>query len=232
MINTKLFKEKYGIHITTKMNGKMEGMQSLSTSSVNNPICIARAKDPTSICSKCYSNTMQGMYKDLYKCLANNTEVLTTTIIPINAWLKVNCLVFRLEAFGDIANVIQVINYFNFCKANPRVTFTLWTKNPHIIDTAIKQGNKLPGNLIIGISSPHMNIVSECKYDFVSFVFTVFDYKYATENSVKINCGNRKCLECLKCYTKHKGIIYINEILKSDASKYYKWLANQLKKSA
>ena len=230
MINTKKFKEAYGIHITEKMNGKMEGMKSLSTSSLANPICIKRAQDKNSICHHCYANAMQEQYKDLAKCLFTNTLVLTKDIIPSNEWIKLNVLYFRLEAFGDISNVIQVLNYFNFCKANPKTTFTLWTKNPQIIDNAIKSGHKKPSNLIIGISSPYMNTIAECKYDFISFVFTVFDYEYATENNIKINCGNRKCLECLKCYTKHKGIIYVNEILKNDASRYYKWLANKMRK--
>ena len=229
MVSAKEFKKTTGIHITEKMNGKMEGMQSLSTSSLCNPICIERAKDPDSICSKCYANSMQEMYSNLAKCLAKNTEILTTVYIPSSVWFRVNASVFRLEAFGDVQNVLQMRNYIAFCNANPHCNFTLWTKNPSIVDKAIKQDGK-PNNLMIGVSSPHVNtVVNVSKYEWVDFVFTVYTFIYATQHSIRINCGNRRCLECSRCYTKAKDgkVFYVNEILKSDSKKYYAWLAKR-----
>lgn len=221
------FKKVFGIHFTVKMTGKMKGMKSLSTSSLCNPNCRRRAKNRKSICSHCYANAMQEMYKDLAKCLAKNSKILTEEILP--SWPIIEDEIFRLEAFGDIANETQVINYFNLCHANDKTVFTLWTKNPFIIDNVIKKGYAKPENLIIGISSPFLNVRMACKYDFVDFVFTVYDFEYATSHDIKINCGNRKCIECRRCYTKHDGVIYVNEILKADAKKYYAWLAKQMK---
>ena len=44
-------------------------------------------------------------------------------------------------------------------------------------------------------------------------VFTVYTEKHATDNNITINCGTRKCLNCLKCY-KNNNIVIINELLK------------------
>lgn len=229
MNTIKTFKEKYGVHITTKMNGKMSGMKSLSTSSLCNPICKERAKVKSSICSHCYSNSMQAMYTNLAKALAKNSDVLMNEFIASDDWARIKDEIFRLEAFGDLANETQLLNYLEFCKANPETTFTLWTKNRHICRRVFKDHEK-PVNLIIGVSSPKLNErlqINPVLDWFVDFVFTVWDFITAKEKNIKINCGNRKCFECRKCYTKQNGIFYVDEILKSEANKYYKWLANK-----
>jgi len=200
--------------LTTNHNGKMEGMISLSTAVSCNKNCKERAKIKDSICSKCYAEKMSRMYKSLDEMLKQNTQALTTSIIPDDELPRVNALYFRFEAFGDLNNDIQVINYFNICKKNPGVHFALWTKNPWFIYEAIKAGNKKPKNLVIILSSPFINKVVEIsdKYDFVDKVFTVYDKE--TSKTVNINCGSRKCLECGRCYKKTKQVEYINEILK------------------
>lgn len=126
MITMKEFSAKYGIHFTEKHTGKMDGMASLSTSVVENPICKARAKVPGSICEKCFAAVMFARYNDNFAdCFRKNTEVLTSTIIPVEEWPIVNYAYFRLESFGDLQAVKQVINYFNFAKANKRTVFAL-----------------------------------------------------------------------------------------------------------
>lgn len=228
-LTIKDFEKKYNVHFTINHNGKMEGMISFSTSAALNPICVERAKDVTSICHECYANTMLNNYKALNECTKRNTEVFTSILIPVNDFPIINNAFFRFEAFGDIQNVTQVINYFNMAKVNKHCTFTIWTKNPQIIANAIKEGHKKPNNFIIGISSPHLNVVMPCIWEFVDFVFTVFTADYAIENGIKINCGSLHCLSCLKCYTKHKGVIYINEMLKKDQKRYYKMLSESNK---
>ena len=202
----KEFSEKYGIHFTLKHTGKMNGMASLSTSVVENPICAARAKVKGSICEKCFAAAMMRRYgKEFRDCFRNNTEILTSTIIPVKEWPLINYRVFRFEPFGDLQNEIQVINYFNFAKRNPQTTFALWSKNPEFINKAIEAGNKKPKNLIIIQSSCFINKADEKKYDFIDKVFTVYDKKYIKENNVEINCGARNCLECGRCYSKRTG---------------------------
>lgn len=207
------FKKRTGIHITVNHRGKMTGMQSLSTSCLNNNICQARAKDKNSICSKCYAQRQMKMYKNMDKCFTKNAHVLCNRVLDIKEFPLLNCAFFRLEAFSDLQNEIQLINYFNLCKANPHVKFALWSKNYWIIDNVIKSGVSKPKNLNIVLSSPYLNKVADFKrFDWVDRVFTVFDQEHAKD--VNINCGGNSCLACQKCYNKAKKNYFINELLK------------------
>ncbi len=213
-MTTDEFKEKYGVHFTLNHTGKMEGMQSLSTSCLNNKYCKIYSKDPNRICNKCYAQRQMKMYKNMCKCLEKNTEVLTTKEFKVEEMPLLNASLFRLESFSDLNNEVQLINYFNLCRANKHTNFALWTKNPFIIENVLKIGYKKPTNLQIVLSSPYLNKVEDAdKYDFVDKVFTVFDKNYIEEHNVKINCGSKKCLACKKCYLKN-SIRYINEKLK------------------
>ena len=215
MMTPALFEMKYGVHITTKMNGKMEGMMSLSTSPLLNPICQARRLCDGSICVKCYANAMCGLFSGLAKVLEKNTEVLTSSEIPMKEFPRINAHSFRLESFGDVQCEVQVRNYFNFCRRNPRTIFSVWTKNPEIYARVLESGVKKPRNLIIVLSSHMLNIQANAeKWDFVDKVFTVYEPKYAKEHDIIINCGKRKCLNCLMCYSRVGSPVYINELLK------------------
>ena len=210
-----LFKMKYGIHITERMNGKMEGFMSLSTSPIQNPFCHIRQCIEGSVCSKCYAGAMCGRYSGLAKVLEKNFEILTTTEIPTKEWPLINAHAFRLEAFGDVANEVQVKNYFNFCRRNRRTLFSVWTKNYPIYHEVIESGVKKPANLIIIISSPLINHeadLSLCPH--ADKVFTVYDKDFAKAFEVVINCGKRKCLSCMQCYSKAGSPTIINELLK------------------
>lgn len=209
------FFKKYGIHITQRMTGKMEGFMSLSTSPLSNLLCMARRAIEGCICNKCYSCAMQKQYSALAKCLAKNTEVLTTTEIPVEEFPLINAHAFRLEAFGDVQNETQVKNYFNFCRRNRRTLFSVWTKNYGIYHEVIESGVKKPANLIIIISSPLINHeadLSLCPH--ADKVFTVYAKEYAEEHNVVINCGKRKCLSCMQCYSRAGSPTIINELLK------------------
>lgn len=206
------FEKKWGVTLTKAHNGKMKGFQSLSTSPLANPLCVARSQSEGLICSKCYSFAMNKCYKELKNMLIRNTEVLAKTLIPVNEWPIVNALAFRLESFGDVSTEVQVMNYFNFCKRNPRVTFSAWTKNAHIYKKVIEAGYKKPKNLVLIVSSPVINEQTEIP-PFADKVFTVYDKKYAEENNIAINCGANKCLACMRCYRKG-GETIINELLK------------------
>ena len=213
MMTEKKFAELWGVKISNH-TGKMEGVRSLNTSVVLNAICQARAKMHDSICSKCYARNLVGFRKSLRKVLERNHEVLTSVIIPADDWFVINDRVFRLESFGDLNNVIQVINYFNFCYKNPNTVFALWTKNPEFIAEALEAGYAKPDNLIIIQSSKHLNKVDTPRFDFIDGMFTVYTKEYAKEHNITINCGALHCLTCLKCYTKHEGVFYISELLK------------------
>lgn len=204
----KEFEKKWGVKICADHTGKMENMYSLSTSVLENKHCQARAKIKGSICEKCFARAMAERYgknfKDKY---AENTRILTQCVIPVNEWFEINALYFRLEAFGDLNNEIQVINYFNFARHNSKTVFALWTKNPFYIDKAIKMGHKKPKNLIIIYSSPMINAKVNTEklfkiYPFIDKCFTVYDGETIAVNNININCGARNCFTCGKCYSK------------------------------
>jgi len=208
-----------GLHITTEHTGKMEGMYSLSTTAKLNPWCELKAQNIHLICHYCYAEKMLGQYKDLEKNLESNTEILTSTVLSKELLPIINAHSFRFEAFGDLINTTQVKNYFNICRKNKEVHFTIWTKNAWIIRQALEEGEKKPRNLIIIFSSPIVNKAFDLAkiqkvWPFVDKVFTVYDSEEAAEKAgVQINCGGRKCITCLNCYRKG-GQNVINELKK------------------
>lgn len=205
-----------GLHYTTNHTGKMSGLHSLSTSVVMNPNCVKRMQNGDSICSKCFANSMLKQYSSLGQVLAENTRILTGSVLPSEVLPLIPSRYFRFESFGDLANVNQVINYFNIARKNPDTLCALWTKNPHIIARAIAAGHSKPANLQIVLSSPLINKpVKSTKYTFIDKIFTVYD-KQAAEH-VTINCGARSCLACGRCYRPNPDgaqLQYVNELLK------------------
>lgn len=209
------FKKEFGVHICTSHTGKMTGFASLSTSPIANTFCQNRSKCKGSICAMCYSMKMQKMYSDLNKVLIKNHSVLTSQIIPVKKMPILNYLMFRFESFGDVQNETQILNYFNLCKRNPRVQFTIWTKNTEIFKKVFENGNRKPKNLIIIVSSPMMNNALKIEnYPFADKVFTVYEKDYALNNGIKINCGSKSCAACGMCYNKNNRTVYVNELLK------------------
>lgn len=208
------FRAEFGVGFTLAHTGKMTGFQSLSTSPLHNTFCQARAKCKNTICSHCYSIAMQKQYENLSKMLERNLEVLTTELIPVEKWPIVNALMIRLESFGDVMNGTQIKNYFNFCRRNPRVQFTVWTKNLPLYREVLKTEGK-PENLIIIASSPVVNLALDPfkAYPFVDKVFTVYTKEFAALHGIKINCGARSCAACQLCYSKN-DVRFVNELLK------------------
>ena len=202
-----------GLHFTTKHNGKMEGMASISTSVTTNERCKKNAAIKGSICEKCFAAKQMKVFPTMEQPMVQNQKILTESILPENILPVINVLYFRFEAFGDLNNDIQVINYFNICRKNPGVKFALWTKNPDYIAKAIKDGHSKPENLNIILSSLFINKERKTKYDFVDKIFTVYDKPYIEEKQIEINCGARNCFTCGLCYNKN-GVRIINEQLK------------------
>lgn len=206
-------KQISGLHFTTKHTGKMDGMASISTSVTTNERCAKNAAIPGSICEKCFAAKQMKVFPTMEKPMVENQRILTSSILPPELLPRINNLYFRFEAFGDLNNDIQVINYFNICKKNPGVKFALWTKNPDYIAAAIAAGHAKPENLNIVLSSLFINQERRNPYDFVDKIFTVYEPEYIQENAVEINCGARNCFSCGLCYEKN-NVVQIREKLK------------------
>lgn len=205
-----------GVHYTTNHTGKMSGLQSVSTSVVLNKGCQNRAKKEACICSKCFAASLVNQYSALDRRLQENHKILTGSILPASVLPLIPSRYFRFQAFAELTNYKEVVNYFNIAKKNPDTLCALWTKCPAIIAKAISLGYEKPANLQIVLSSPLINRpVKTVKYDFIDKVFTVYDKEGA--KAVNINCGARSCLSCGRCYRPNPEgvkIQYVNELLK------------------
>lgn len=202
-----------GLHFTTKHNGKMAGMASISTSVTTNERCAKNASIKGSICEKCFAAKQMKVFPSMEKPMIENQRILTSEILPAEKLPIINNLYFRFEAFGDLNNATQVKNYFNICYKNPRVKFALWTKNPDYIAAAIRDGYEKPSNLNIVLSSLFINKQRPNPFPFVDKVFTVYDAETIDAENVDINCGAKSCFSCGLCYEKN-GVGVINEKLK------------------
>lgn len=196
----------------TEHSGKLEGIYSISTSCQLNKICMERAKDPNSICSSCYADSLLDMREGLREHVERNYHILNAGIIPKEFLPEIYTDIFRLESFGDVASVECVINYFNICNKNKKTQFTVWTKNYFFYHQAVKMGYKKPKNLILIVSSPYTNIKLDInKFPLADKIFTVYDKKYIKENGIDINCGGLSCRGCMKCYKRNDKHKYISE---------------------
>lgn len=207
--------------IVNHMDNKLEGICSISSSVHDNCFCKARQKIKDCICSHCYAAAQQSYQTGLKEHNILNGIILRNVLIPVK-YFKLLRIIFpylRIESFGDVANVTQARNYIRIIKAFPDKRCAIWSKNILIWKEAFEKEGK-PKNTTFVYSSGKVNCTDTIdfeEYPFVNHIFTVFDKKYAKEHNIKINCGGKKCLECIlkkiNCYFRNTDI-YINELLK------------------
>lgn len=208
------------IHVTMHTDGtKMDGIQSISTSVLKNPICQARRKCPDSICAKCYANTLCKMRKNMEVHLAENFDKLSSRLLTRQeaALVPVSTLIARIESFGDVATVTQARNYIRIIRAHQCSRWGIWSKNWGIWHAAFLQDGK-PRNCTFVLSSTELNHradVPERMREYVDHVFTVWDRKTydAMFKGGKTECAGIQCMKCQKCYKKRTSF-YIDERLR------------------
>lgn len=193
---------------TRKWSNKMNGMKSLNTSMTNNPFCQRMHENKNLICSSCYANKIEKIYKGVKEKYSKNSILLSKRILKNEEIPFINSTTFRFHAVGELINDIHYINFQNIVKKNPHCVFTLWTKRIDIVQRNFK---KLE-NFIHIYSSPVKNEIAKKPKNFDK-VFTVFNSNFIIENKIKINC-QKACLTCLKCYTLKDKSIFINEKIK------------------
>ena len=200
------------VYVSDKLTAKMAGMLAISTSCVENHFCACRMINPELICFHCFARGIMINYAAAGEHGAQNADLLTTHIVPADLLprFKRSVQIVRIEATGDVANVTQAINYIHIAQVNPHVTFAWWSKNPGIIDKAIKAAGR-PENVVFIASSPRLNEQERIRYSWIDKVFTVYDADHA--GTVEINCGARSCKTCRRCYS-HDTERIINELLK------------------
>lgn len=210
------------IHVTMHNDGtKMQGIQSIGTTSLCNPICQKRKECPDSICAHCYADSLCKMRKSLNVHLENNYAELTTRLLSPSeaAAVPITTVIARIESFGDVANVTQARNYIRIIRAHKLTRFGIWSKNDGIWHAAFKAEGK-PKNCTYVHSSREVNkpenvLLTMKKY--VDHVFTVWDKKkYEEVKTPETECAGIRCMTCQKCYRRKSegGSFYINERLR------------------
>lgn len=211
----------HALWIVNHMSNKLEGICSISSSVHDNCFCKARQAIKNCICSHCYAHSQQQRHTGLKEHNILNGIILRNVLIPVK-FFKLLVIIFpylRIESFGDTANVIQARNYIRIIKAFPGKRCAIWSKNIAIWEKAFTAEGK-PKNTTYVHSSSFMNKpdnIDLSRYWFVDHIFTVYDKQYAKEHNIIINCGGKKCLECIKakknCYFRN-NILFVNELLK------------------
>lgn len=207
--------------VSDNMSGKMQGIPSISTSVLDNPICQKRREQKNSICAKCFAANTAARYSSLAKNLSSNLELLTSEILPddvLPRFIPELASIVRFESFGDLASVNQATNYLNIARVNPGVRFAIWTKNIAILAAAVEMAGK-PENIRVIYSAPMINKPIDAEkvkrtFPSVDAVFTVYDKKHVAENGTDINCGAKSCITCRNCYDRPDFYSDIREQLK------------------
>lgn len=189
----------------TTLTGKLEGYPGITTSCKQNALFLARRSNADMICHECFAADTLDRYDAADEHATLNSLLLQHNAIPADLLPRFrNVQEVRIEPFGDQANTQQSLNMITMCNANPRVRFGWWTKNPGIVDRAIKIAGR-PVNVSFVLSSCFKN--KELKladvqrvFPWVDHVFTVFTKDYIKDHDIKINCGARNCWECGRCY--------------------------------
>ena len=209
------------IHVTNHTDGtKMEGIQSISTSVLLNPICQKRRLQKGSVCEKCFAEKLLSFRKNLDAYLEDNYNVLNNHLLTEieAARVQITSILGRIESFGDVASVMQARNYLRIIVANPDVNFGIWSKNLGIWIAAFHLEGK-PNNCTFVLSSPNLNEIMEVPEwakEYVDHVFTVWDkkvYDAMFKGDSVTECAGIRCMACRKCYKKGTSF-YINERLR------------------
>ena len=204
--------------IVNHTSNKLEGICSISSSVHDNLFCKARTKLKDCICKHCYAASQQARHTGLKEHNILNGIILRNVLIPVKYFklLKIIFPYIRIESFGDVQNVIQARNYIRIIKAFPRKRCAIWSKNLYIWEQAFAAEGK-PNNTTYVHSSSYLNKpdnIDKQRFSFVDHVFTVYTEEYIKQYNIKINCGGKKCMECLKkrinCYFRNTEF-FINE---------------------
>lgn len=207
------------IHVTNHSKGtKMDGVQSIGTSSLNNPICKKRKEVCGGVCAHCYAAALCKFRTTLQHNLEDNYRQLTARLLTPKeaAAVPVTSLIARIESFGDVANVIQARNYIRIIRAHNWIRFGIWSKNWGIWHAAFKLEGK-PKNCTFVLSSMHLNQPVDAHpmmKKYVDHVFTVWTKdQYEKFEGGPTECAALSCAKCQKCYRKG-GSFEINERLR------------------
>jgi len=203
------------IHIS-KMTGKLEGFQAISTNTTTNGYCKKKFEEqkPNVICTFCYSwGMLKTFRKNMEPALQRNSDLLNSKVLHPDALPVINSAFFRFNAHGEFAldkkeATINLENYVNIALKNPHCTFSLWTKRFDVIKPYFDKNDK-PKNLILIYSTPLTNHILKKTPQYFDKTFnTVIETDYIEQQ----NCTGQKCKDCLLCYKKDTTTVIVEKV--------------------
>lgn len=131
-------------------NSKMGAIPSVSL-----PACVTCNPDAPCF-SKCYARRLERRYKTVAAAYARNLEIWSND--PATYWIQVKAAAsmtrfFRYHVSGDIPNILYLIDMVLTAKQQPGTTFLAFTKQYHIVNQYLNDGNTIPANLKIIFSN-------------------------------------------------------------------------------
>ena len=96
--------ERNGVHIS-KMTGKLEGFQAISTNTTTNEYCMKQnaVANTKNICTHCYSHTMLKSYrKNMQPALQHNSDYLSSRVHDLEYLPTILQAFFRFNAHGEL----------------------------------------------------------------------------------------------------------------------------------
>jgi hypothetical protein len=206
----------------SEMTGKLNGVDAINTSPLNNSFCMMQSKNPENICYQCYSIKMLSTFrKSCDPSFRRNGEVLSTRLLTIDEifGLKFKFNQVRFNAHGELQNLGHAINCIRIATLHPTRNFALYTKRPSLVAQAVRLYG-LPENLQLIYSSIKINVPSNRPVGFHK-VFNVWNRDVDT-TKVNINCcdgvSDRHCADCKNCYTGF-DVAEVNELVATDKSR-------------
>lgn len=180
------------LKITTKMTGKLEGIDALNTSPLDNPFCIASTEG---VCGKCYSKrAMSGYRSRANPAFMMNGRILSSILIPREEIPRTKAASFRFNAHGELLNRLHFLNLTRIADENWQTRFALWTKRDDLVDTSA-----VPGNMTLVYS---VREIAEGQ-EFPRETLPVgYDWYFAVTREKEAKLCRGKCIDCLRCYRK------------------------------
>ena len=198
--------------VTYHTSGKIKGLHSLDVSCSNCQFCQKKQAeaDLTQICTYCYTGSMWPSAKQAHAItgeILSRLELTSEEAAAVS--IPASCAMFRFNSDGELINQTHATNLVRIAATHPETVFSVWTKRPGLLKKPIEEEGH-PGNLLIGYSSPDINIDWNIPYfPFIDFVFTVYT-PTGIETPIKQGareCNGKKCIDCgFKCYRKQPEI--------------------------
>ena len=189
-------------------SGKIEGAFSLDSSCNGCTFCdkmrAAAAKDPNIICGMCYDHKFEAFrvgskYRHMLNLLIMSSVLFTAEEL---ATLP-GGYITRINASGDIENLIHARNMIRYAKAHPDYNIGFWAKNYTDVVKAFEIEGK-PANVRFIASSPVIDKPIKAP-KFADNTFTVYSTKEKVQTAIaggSGECNGKKCRACgYKCYT-------------------------------